>query len=159
MIPLTHQDVDRMLIMTALVERVMEKALPRQHRSNWPIELIRESYNTAFGYTAARSRYQPNSHDIDCHGLMHDLLVEARGAVEADHLQAVIWRYRLTNDMNGIENEQQLMPWREVAQRLGIRSHVTAMAWADEVMQWMAVQLNRHFATVAEKSRLQNIER
>lgn len=138
---ITHHDIDRMLIVTALVERVQDHALPLQWRSNWPVELIRQSANTAYGYTDASAQYQPGPEDIAVYDRMHGLLVEARKAVPMDRLMAVLHRYRILQ--NGIADETQMMPWIEVAQRIEVRRPETAAAYADEAMQWMVTRLNR----------------
>jgi hypothetical protein len=137
-------DIDKMLVTASLVERVMPKALPTQHRSNWPIEMIVESVNTAYGYTEAGSRYQPKPEDVTVWMRVHDLL----GAMQAEGGQALKWRaaiigrYRM---QSGIRLELELMPWRDLSSWLELKHDLkankdTASIWVKRGIEWMVAR-------------------
>jgi hypothetical protein len=139
-------DIDKMLVIASLVERVLPKALPVQYRSNWPIELIIESINTAYGYTEAGSRYQPKPEDISrSYDTVQRLLAEmqAAGDQERKWRAAIIGRYRM---QSGIRLELDLMPWRDLASWLDLRhdlriSHEGSRKWVAKGIQWMEASL------------------
>ena len=139
-------DVDKMLVIASLVERVLPKALPTQYRSNWPIELILESINTAYGYTDAGSRYQPKPEDISrSYDTVQRLLAQMQeeGGQTAKWRAAIIGRYRM---QGGIRLELELMPWRDLSSWLDLRhdlriSHEGARKWVSSGIAWLEARL------------------
>ncbi len=140
-----NETAHEILLKSAMVERVMPSAMAGGYRSNWPIELMIESINTAYGYTDARSRFQPRPEDVTGWVKVHDLLSRMNdvGGTRAKWRLALIGRYRF---QSGISLETDLMTFRHLSDWLYLKhdikvSHTTAKEYVRLGLEWIGSKI------------------
>lgn len=128
-------DVDKMLVIYSLLERIDPSPAPADAKSGYPADMIRHSFNEAYGYSDAESRYQPTPEDISVRDALEPLLAEAKRTLDPVAVSCLFLRYRIGH--GGIADETELMPWHLVASVVKVKTAERAVGYADEVVAWL----------------------
>lgn len=135
----TAADVERALLINAMLERLEYDPMHRGYKSTYPAHLVKDEWS-AYGYTEAASRYQPTAEDVSLRNRIEPLLAECRRVCDRKAADAIFMRYRVGH--GGVTGEDKLVSWHIVGGHLRCSAE-RAISYADEAAQWLAERLGR----------------